>query len=357
MSKSDEKKQITRREFFYQGATRVLPWLAVVAFAPTLIDACTPSALTDSSDGNPDDNNASGGEDKPLSISKASGKKGDIEYVDLGLGALWARSNLGTSNPTKSGKYFNSFQTSKNKYETYPSYYGYSKGDDYAGTIYDVAYVDYGGSSGWRLPTSDDYHELMANCRLDDFEQDGVKGLLVTSKKNGNSIFFPYAGYKSWDSSDKKNKIEGSGEYGEYFSGTLRSKNDPGHIYVWKGKMQERTGGMTLDEDQYTIRAVNKGGGSSSGGGETGCNNNCSNSSTSSSCHGCGQSCSGTCTNGCDVNCSGYCTKSCGGTCTYVSAGNSCVGCATSCYNQCYSSCSGLCYTTCFNDCVNSSYL
>ena len=59
----------------------------------------------------------------------------------------------------------------------------------------DVAHVKWGGS--WRMPTLDEQNELLNNCTWTWTIQNGVNGYRVTSKTNGNSIFFPAAGYRN----------------------------------------------------------------------------------------------------------------------------------------------------------------
>ena len=56
----------------------------------------------------------------------------------------------------------------------------------------DAAVQNWG--NGWRMPTVEEYKELVANCDWKWTEKDGVNGCEFTSKKNGNKIFFPAAG-------------------------------------------------------------------------------------------------------------------------------------------------------------------
>ena len=63
----------------------------------------------------------------------------------------------------------------------------------------DAAHVNMGGN--WRMPTKTEYKELIDNCNVvwtDDYNGTGVKGRIFTSKVNGNSVFFPAAGYYSY---------------------------------------------------------------------------------------------------------------------------------------------------------------
>lgn len=346
----DEKKfkneLISRRQFFHKGVTGLLP-LFVIASGGNLLQSCV-SKLTD------DGESSEGGSDSSgdmFPLSQAGGTIGGLEYVDLGLSIKWGRCNLGSKNPESFGVYFKELPY-VNEEAPLPNYNGYSQGDDIAGTIYDAAHASYG--NGWKLPTLKQYKELIKSCDKEVHKINGVLGLVFISKKNQNSIFFPFTGYQLYNKETKSYDTMEVGETGHYYDGTLAVKSNQGMTIM--DKTGATSTGVVIKGGTFkmTIRAVNSKSGSS--GGESGCNNNCSNSATSSSCHGCGQSCSGSCTNGCSVNCGGACTTSCGGTCTYLSAGSSCSGCAKTCYNQCYASCSTLCYTTCRNDCINSSY-
>ena len=57
--------------------------------------------------------------------------------------------------------------------------------------------------------------ELIDNCKYEWVTYKGVKGCKFTSKKNGNSIFLPAAGYRIGT------KVDNSGTSSDYWSGTL----------------------------------------------------------------------------------------------------------------------------------------
>jgi hypothetical protein len=67
------------------------------------------------------------------------------------------------------------------------------------------------------MPTNAEITELKNNCTWTWTTQNGVKGYNVTSKKNGNSIFLPAAGYR-YESS-----LYFAGGNGYYWSSSLRS--------------------------------------------------------------------------------------------------------------------------------------
>ena len=346
---------ISRREFFREGASKLLP-LLLIGPSARIWEACTAPFITDEElDSQGQSEGGSGSVE--YTISKATGNKGGVDYVDLGLSVLWARTNMNASSPTAAGTYYYPLETTRNTREQFifPSAKGITKGDDFDRTIYDVASVELG--QGWKLPTASELNELVKNCTIKVFQVGNTSGYLFISNINGNSIFLPFAGYKEWSTTTKKLEIEDYNSAGYYYIGTLVAKDACQLAWLGKKGTVSEFIAYALDDMVYPVRPVNDGTNSGSGGGgNTGCNNSCTNTATSSSCHGCGQSCSGVCTNTCSILCAGHCDTTCGGTCTYWSAGGACSGCASTCYNACYSSCSTLCYTTCRNDCIYSSY-
>lgn len=142
--------------------------------------------------------------------AQTNGSAEGHEYVDLGLSVKWATCNIGATTPEEYGDYFAWGETEtkddyavrtykwggeyKNKkYCLYADY-----GDvDYKATLDpedDAAHVKWGGN--WRMPTRTEVRELLDNCKWKRIKQEGVRGYLVTSKINGNSIFIPFAGYR-----------------------------------------------------------------------------------------------------------------------------------------------------------------
>ena len=151
------------------------------------------------------------------------------EYVDLGLpsGLKWATCNIGANSPEQAGLYFAWGETT-----------GYT-GDDvtsgvrefdtvsYEKEIYtdltleqDAAHVNLGGN--WRMPTKAEYQELIDNCKVvwtNNYNGTGVTGRVFTSKVNGNSVFFPAAGYCSSSS------VKNIGSLGHYWSVSYSPNN------------------------------------------------------------------------------------------------------------------------------------
>ena len=155
------------------------------------------------------------------------------EYVDLGLpsGLKWATCNVGASSPEQAGLYFAWGETTGYTAEQVKS--GERSFDDasYTGPSVssnltleqDAAHVNLGGT--WRMPTKDEYQELLDNCDAvwtDDYNGTGVAGRVFTSKVNGNSVFFPAAGLCTGSS------MNGVGSLGYDWSASWDSE-----FYAW----------------------------------------------------------------------------------------------------------------------------
>ena len=133
------------------------------------------------------------------------------KYVDLGLSVKWATCNVGANTPEEYGNYFAWGETTtKSSYSN--TNYKYSSNPSTLPLSADVAHVNWGGN--WRMPTKAEQDELRnsSNCTWTWTTQNGVKGYKVTSKKNGNSIFLPAAGYC------KSGSLSGAGYYSLFWS-------------------------------------------------------------------------------------------------------------------------------------------
>ena len=129
-----------------------------------------------------------------------------VEAVDLGLSVKWANMNVGAKKASGFGTYFAWGETKSKDYYSWNTY-AWSKGDSQFLTKYsttdrrsqlapgdDAAHINLGGE--WRMPTVDEFEELINNCTWEWTAQDGVNGYKVTSKKTGNSIFLPITGFR-----------------------------------------------------------------------------------------------------------------------------------------------------------------
>lgn len=144
------------------------------------------------------------------------GLENGYEYVDLGLSVKWATCNVGATKSEDYGNYFawgetqpkstynwSTYKWCNGSYNTLTKYctnsdYGTYDGKSTLELADDAARANWGGS--WRLPTTEEQEDLLANCKWEWTTQNGVKGYKVTSKKKGytkNSIFLPAAGYRN----------------------------------------------------------------------------------------------------------------------------------------------------------------
>ena len=118
------------------------------------------------------------------------------EAINMGLSVMWASSNVGAEYPEQWGNYYSWGETStKGEYGTD----NYTYPLDTPGNLplsRDAAYVNLDGK--WRMPTEDEASELLENTLHEFGEFRSVQGYLVVSKKNGNALFFPAAGYKAY---------------------------------------------------------------------------------------------------------------------------------------------------------------
>ncbi|MBQ3324036.1 MAG: hypothetical protein IJG81_04250 [Muribaculaceae bacterium] len=149
---------------------------------------------------------------KPFKDNGIPTEDGDYEYVDLGLpsGTLWATMNVGADSPEDYGDYFAWGETEPKDYYNW-SNYKWCNGTYNSITKYcnngkfgivdnkteldlddDAAYVNMG--PGWRMPSTEQIQELIDNCNSKWTKRNDVKGVLLTSKKNGASLFLPAAG-------------------------------------------------------------------------------------------------------------------------------------------------------------------
>ena len=169
------------------------------------------------------------------------------EYVDLGLSVKWAICNVGASKPEEYGNYYAWGETSTKEDYSWSTYKwcngSYDKITKYcSNSSYgrvdnkmklelsdDVARKQWG--STWRLPTGTEFEELLNenNCTWTWTTLNGINGYKVTSKKNGNSIFLPAAGWRL------RTSLDGQGTGGSYWSSTPHERNSYDAYYLYFG--------------------------------------------------------------------------------------------------------------------------
>jgi len=140
-----------------------------------------------------------------VTVSEPDGYINGHGYVDLGLpsGMKWAYSNLGAVAPNEDGDRYARGEIKAKKSFTPESYEFVTVLEDgthqfgkypnpYRDDInldYDAAHYSRGAT--WRIPSSNDWEELCANCTAAGSVYEGKKGLLFTSKHNSKTIFLP----------------------------------------------------------------------------------------------------------------------------------------------------------------------
>ena len=169
-----------------------------------------------------------GGPGKPGYFTDVNGSQSNVpaEAVDLGLpsGTLWASCNVGATKPEEIGGYYAWGETEEKKEYEWSNYSlcsgkegtCHDVGENISGTQYDVAHVRWGDK--WRMPTIDEWQEVIVNCTNQVVTLNGAKGLRLTSRKNGKSIFLPFTGCR-WDS-------------GTYY---------PDNIYCWLSNISSKS--------------------------------------------------------------------------------------------------------------------
>ena len=168
----------------------------------------------------------------------------DYVAVDLGLSVKWATCNVGATSPEEYGNYYAWGETTTKATYSWDTYtlttdggstftkYNTTDGKTVLELADDAARANWGGA--WRMPTDAEWTELRDNCTwtwTDDYNGKGVKGEIVTSNNNGNSIFLPAAGYRSNDDLNR------AGSNGYYWSSSLNSDNPnfAWRVYFYSG--------------------------------------------------------------------------------------------------------------------------
>ena len=194
-------------------------------------------------------------------------KKFEPEYVDLGLSVKWATCNIGSHRPEEYGDYFawgetqpkdnydwNTYQYCNGSYYTLTKYctdsdLGYNGFTDNLTTLLpedDAATANWGGE--WRMPTKAEFEELYNNTTVTWTQQGGVNGRLFTAA-NGNSLFLPAAGIRSFTS------LQGVGYRGYYWQSSLYTD---GPYFAWGFGFNSDSNNIAFGNRYYgfTVRPV-----------------------------------------------------------------------------------------------------
>lgn len=175
---------------------------------------------------------------------------GVYKAVDLGLpsGTKWARFNVGATSETDYGDLFawgatGPYIVGRDNINNYSS----SKASTIQHNLLpyeDAATIQWG--SGWRMPTKEQFEELLANTTDEWTAINGINGRKFTAS-NGNYIFFPSAGYVGNDA------INGRASFGYYWSRSFGSSS-----YAWALLFNSsvRNIGTNNRYDGFSVRAV-----------------------------------------------------------------------------------------------------
>lgn len=175
-----------------------------------------------------------------ISITDEQKEPVSYEYVDLGLSVNWATFNVGATVPEGFGNYYAWGEVQKKKSYNIYTYRWNNYIGQYATSILkpedDVAHEIWGGD--WRMPTKEEFQELIDNCIWQLTTINGIGGYRVTSRKDGyteRSIFLPLAGYyynnalrMPWQKSNER--YMGLGFY--WSSSLYIDNNEPWYLWL-----------------------------------------------------------------------------------------------------------------------------
>lgn len=178
------------------------------------------------------------------------------QVVDLGLSVKWAGWNIGANSSYEVGDYYSWGETATKDNYTSETYQYYNDGTyqdigtNISNTQYDVAKETWG--ENWRMPTSEEWQELIDKCELEWVAYHYEVGLKVIGP-NGNCIFLPADGY--YFGTSKR-----SWSYGYYWTSTkdpddnTKAKNV--NIYSERNELAINT--SSTRTYGYFVRAVTK---------------------------------------------------------------------------------------------------
>lgn len=187
------------------------------------------------------------------------------EAIDLGLSVKWAGCNIGATKPEEYGglygwgdptgehtEWAGDYEPFSEEMKTVYGYYG-GYGDNISnitGTSLDIAKAKWGDE--WRIPTIEEYKELVSKCTSVWTIYKNVEGRMFIGP-NGNKIFFPSTAIRR---GTKIERPHGSGGC-RYWSGTYNQQwGDPCVIALFSGNI--RTDGTLNPCYGLAIRPVCK---------------------------------------------------------------------------------------------------
>ncbi len=125
-----------------------------------------------------------------------------MKAIDLGLSVKWADRNLDASSPTDAGNLYawaeltpkETFTWENYKHWSFSGKYGPYKEEHFNKEIHEIESCDdaiaYKYGKPWRIPTVDEFKELLSKCNWILTNENGTVGYRIYGKNN-NSIFLP----------------------------------------------------------------------------------------------------------------------------------------------------------------------
>ena len=155
-------------------------------------------------------------------------------YVDLGLpsGTLWSVCNMGADKPEEFGEYYAWGETSTKSSYNWNTYSIGSELDSLPALdeAHDAAATKWG--YGWRMPSREDFDEIVTYCTKTWTTRNNVNGYLITGP-NGNTMFLPASGGRG------DGNIYESGSCGFYWLNSVYTDDTQ---FAW---------GFLLDSDSF----------------------------------------------------------------------------------------------------------
>ena len=179
--------------------------------------------------------------------------------IDLGLSVNWSAYNLGAWIPEEYGEYYAWGETSTKQSFTWGNYKLCNGSiDSIAKYTYDdqLTTLDWHEDAAvnnlnwnWRMPTKEEWQELLDNCTWERHTRNGVDGMLATSTVPGYTsahLFFPFAGRKDGGA------VVDQGLRGQYWTSSL----SPFESTAWIGTVGNTEMGYSDRYLGYPIRPV-----------------------------------------------------------------------------------------------------
>lgn len=207
-------------------------------------------------------------------MAYATAPQPQSDWVDMGLpsGVLWAKCNLGANSPEEYGNYYAWGETNPKEVYNWNTYH-YCTADDEGNLLTLIKYntsSDYGTpdnltilrgmddaaiailENGAHTPTKEEWQELINYSTVEWTTFNGVNGRKFTSIINGNTLFFPAAGFRY---GSELYGVDGCGN-GFYWSSSLDTDNPSNAKSFTFDNMNMNNSGNSYRRYGFTVRAV-----------------------------------------------------------------------------------------------------